>query len=372
MRNINKYRKEILGICLVAILLLGLSFAYLTLTLKGTKTNTLVVGNLSITLDDSTASGISLENAVPMSDTKGLTTTAYTFTITNNGNISSDYTIYLDDTDLETGETRMSDSYVKYSLTKNSGSNVIALLSTTGTNPNRILNSGTIAAGVTDTYTLKVWIDSSVTNDVMGTVFRGKLRVIASQKIGKMGTDTSNANAPVLIGDMIPVTYDDTSSSWVKADTNQTNWYNYDKQDWANAVTIGDTTKRATYVSAAVGTTISMNDINAMFVWIPRYSYTIGNIYGVQGYGGSTPSQETPGAIDIKFVPTSTTDTGTATYTGSTASNYYTSPAFCWGDTCDSSRTDATNVEKSGIWIAKFETTAGASSTCTTSSSEAN
>jgi hypothetical protein len=28
-------------------------------------------------------------------------------------------------------------------------------------------------------------------------------------------------------------------------------------RDWANAVTIGDTTKRAAYVSAAVGTAVS-------------------------------------------------------------------------------------------------------------------
>jgi hypothetical protein len=181
MSKILEYKKEILGICLVALLLLGLSFAYLTLTLKGTKTNTLVVGTLSVVLDDSTSSGISLENAIPMSDTKGLTTTAYTFTVTNNGNISSDYTIYLDDTDLETGETRMSDSYVKYSLTKNGGTATTALLPTIGTNPNRVLDSGTINTSITNTYTLRVWIDSATGNDVMGKVFRGKIRVVANQ-----------------------------------------------------------------------------------------------------------------------------------------------------------------------------------------------
>src|SRR5574344_1071301 len=181
MSKILEYKKEILGIFLVTILLLGLSFAYLTLTLKGTKTNTLVVGTLSVVLDDSTSSGISLENAIPMSDTKGLTTTAYTFTVTNNGNISSDYTIYLDDTDLETGETRMSDSYVKYSLTKNGGTATTALLPTIGTNPNRVLDSGTINTSITNTYTLRVWIDSATGNDVMGKVFRGKIRVVANQ-----------------------------------------------------------------------------------------------------------------------------------------------------------------------------------------------
>jgi hypothetical protein len=171
---------------------------------------------------------------------------------------------------------------------------------------------------------------------------------------------------------MIPVYYN--GSNWVKADTTNIDgsWYNYDTQNWANAVTISNATTRATYVSAAVGTTINMSDINAMFVWIPRYSYTIGNTYGVQGYGGSTPSQATPGAIDIKFVSTSTTDTGTAIYTGSTASNYYTSPAFCWGDTCDSSRSDTGNTEISGLWTSKFKISAGSTNVCTTSPYIAN
>jgi hypothetical protein len=372
--NIWKYKKEIIAMAIVLILLISLSYAYFTLTLNGTKDVVVKSGTLSVTLDDSAASGITLENAQPISEEEGLQTTAYTFTITNNGTLISDYAIYLDDVDLETGETRIDDSAIRYELIKNSTSLPSALLSTTGTNPNRIINSGTIATGVTDTYTLRVWIDYNAGNDSQGKVLRTKLRVVAGQYAGKvnMGTDTSNANTPVLIGDMIPVVYDETSGQWEKTVTSQIGWYNYDNQYWANAVTISDTTKRATYKSAAVGTAISMDDINAMFVWIPRYSYTIGNTYGVQGYGGSTPSQATPGAIDIKFVSTSTTDTGTATYTGSTASNYYTSPAFCWGDTCDSSRTDATNVEKSGIWVAKFETTAGASSTCTTTSNSTN
>src|SRR5574344_1059859 len=181
MNKILKYKKEILAIAIVLILLISLSYAYFTLTLNVTKNVVLKTGNLSVTLDDSTASGINLDNAEPLSEEDGLKTTAYTFTITNNGTLNSDYIIYLDDSTLETGETRMSDSAIRYQLVKNSGSASTTLLSSTGTNPNRILSSGTIATGVTDTYTLRVWMDYNAGNDDQGKVLRAKLRVVANQ-----------------------------------------------------------------------------------------------------------------------------------------------------------------------------------------------
>jgi hypothetical protein len=179
--NIWKYKKEIVAMAIVLILLLSLSYAYFTLTLNGTKDVVVKSGTLILNLDDSSATGITLENAQPISEEDGLKTTAYTFTITNNGTLISDYSIYLDDTDLETGETRIDDSAIRYELIKNSTSLPSALLSTTGTNPNRIINSGTIATGVTDTYTLRVWIDYNATNDSQGKVLRTKLRVVAGQ-----------------------------------------------------------------------------------------------------------------------------------------------------------------------------------------------
>ena len=53
--------------------------------------------------------------------------------------------------------------------------------------------------------------------------------------------DTSNANAPVLASNMIPVYYDATAKVWKKADTSnkkiESRWYNYGEHIWANAVT---------------------------------------------------------------------------------------------------------------------------------------
>ncbi len=148
---------------------------------------------------------------------------------------------------------------------------------------------------------------------------------------------------------MIPVVYD--GSKWVKTSYNQGNWYDYDKQEWANAVTVTNGT-RTGYQQAGNGTEVKMTDILQMWVWIPRYSYTIKSENGQDYYGkkeegrSDNPSQALPGEIDIKFLDASEKDEyGSAQYTGSQPENWYTLPGFTFGE-----------KELSGIWIGKFET----------------
>ena len=90
---------------------------------------------------------------------------------------------------------------------------------------------------------------------------------------------------------MIPVYYDETSSTWKKADennkTNKYKWYNYDEKMWANSVTVSST-NRSKYLSASVGTEIPMDDILTMEVWIPRYKYKVFN-YNSNGSITSSP-----------------------------------------------------------------------------------
>lgn len=177
----SQSKKTVIALAAALVLLIGGSFAWLTLTLTGTKNNVIKAGTLSLTLDDTTTEGINITEGVPVSDTTGLATTAYEFTLQNNGTIPSDFTIYLDDVALEDGETRMNDKYIKYSLIKDDGTPVTALLNTLGENPNRTLTTGNITAGTTNNYKLRLWIDSDADNAVMGTVFRGKIRIEASQ-----------------------------------------------------------------------------------------------------------------------------------------------------------------------------------------------
>ena len=110
--------------------------------------------------------------------------------------------------------------------------------------------------------------------------------------------DTSNANAPVLASNMIPVYYDGTDKVWKKADvknkTIENRWYNYDNHIWANAVTVKEA-NRQTYLNSNVGTPISMDDITTMWVWIPRF-----NAVTPSNYNGGTKAL--PNAIDVTFV----------------------------------------------------------------------
>ena len=152
---------------------------------------------------------------------------------------------------------------------------------------------------------------------------------------------------------MIAVTYN--GSNWVKADRTNINndWYNYNDLKWANAVTVSSDT-RSNYLTAPVGTTISMDDIETMWVWIPRYSYSIGSEDGTNYYGKkgtfltTTPTQALPGEIDVKFVSENVKDRGSAKYIvseGISDDDWYTPDAFTFGD-----------EELRGIWVGKFET----------------
>ena len=189
MENKNKkITKQLFALALVLVVLLCGSYAWLTLTLKGNNTNVLRAGTLSLVLDDTTSNGIKLEKAVPISDEKGKTGTEYTFTLQNKGTKAASYTIYLDDVALEASETRMDDSKVKYQLTKNS-KETVALLNTLS---DKVLDSGTIDGSTTNTYSLRVWIDSAAGNEVMGTILSKQLRVEATQ-VGAKNNPTTTA-----------------------------------------------------------------------------------------------------------------------------------------------------------------------------------
>ena len=146
--------------------------------------------------------------------------------------------------------------------------------------------------------------------------------------------DTSNANAPVLASNMIPVYYDATAKVWKKADIKnkaiENRWYNYENHIWANAVTVKEA-NRQTYLNANVGTPISMDDITTMWVWIPRF-----NAVTPSNYNGGT--QALPNAIDVTFVK----------------QNESALDAFTFG-----------TKQLSGFWYGKFEVGGTLVSACT-------
>lgn len=161
-------------------------------------------------------------------------------------------------------------------------------------------------------------------------------------------TTLKDGSTPALYPGMIPVVYK--NGYWVKASMYEA-WYSYAAGEnmWANVVTVNkdastckddciDTAQkhsRSYYQEAVAGTKISMDDINGMYVWIPKYEYKITAPYGT---GSEALSATAPGAIDVNFVEK----------TATTASSGYTiHPAFTFG-----------GKQLGGIWVAKFEASA--------------
>ena len=205
-------------------------------------------------------------------------------------------------------------------------------------------------------YTLYIWIDGNVDNpDTMQN--QNFKFVLNANATDSPPLDTSGANAPKLVDNMIPVMYN--GEAWVKADSSNTNstykWYAYQEKQWANAVLVSSA-NRSTYLNAEAGTVIAEDDVLAYYVWIPRYKYKVFNV--AKTMGTDSYDAETTG-IDIVFEE-GTASTGevncnnysfaaaTSSVTNETCSGtngqYYTHPAFTFGD-----------KELEGIWVGKFE-----------------
>ena len=184
MEKLQKNRRKIiLTLCIVGIILIvsGISYAYLSVSLSGGKENIVKVGDLNLILDETSSNGITLENGVAITDEEGLAQDGSSFSLKNNGKAYVCYKLYLDDRDLSSGETRVDDKLIKFSLDKDSAVGKAQTLPTIGTNPNRLLDEGTIASGATISYKLRLWFNSEIDANYSGQVFKGKLRVEATQ-----------------------------------------------------------------------------------------------------------------------------------------------------------------------------------------------
>ena len=183
MKETNNKKKKVItiviSIIIILILALAISYAYFSTELNGTD-QIVKVGELELVLDE-TSEGISLDNAIGISDSEGLSLEGSTFELRNNGSKAVDYTIYLDDNTIGETDTRIDDKYLKYNLNKNGENSGAKLLTSIGSNPNRILDSGTIEGKSTNKYKLNLWITDEVDGNYSGQVFSGKLRVEVSQ-----------------------------------------------------------------------------------------------------------------------------------------------------------------------------------------------
>ena len=357
-----KQHKLILIIFIIGIILIvtGTTYSFYKIKLEGQKTHFVSTDVISFTYKES-EDKISITNMEPKSDTEGIKENYFEFNVASN--LVKDMSINYEISILKTSTTNsFEENDVKAYLTDGNDNALVnpILISNLG-NSKKIANAKVIYNNSfmynnsneiqTHTYRLRVWlksdinmskytvkqeIDDSKTNiSLTGCTFKFKVNVSTVEQ----NLDTSGANKPVLASNMIPVYYDEANSVWKKADKNNSQkdyrWYSYTstgeyKGMWANAVTVKDT-NRQTYLNATPGTTISMDDITTMWVWIPRF-----NAVTPSNYNGGTQSK--PNAIDVTFVKQNETAID----------------AFTFG-----------NKELSGFWYGKFEIGGSLASSCT-------
>ena len=143
-------------------------------------------------------------------------------------------------------------------------------------------------------------------------------------------SEKKGVNTPNLGEGMTPIKWDETKNDWVETNGSDPEWYDYTAKKWANAKTSD----------------------GSMWVWIPRYAYSI-----TSGYHSSSA-----GNIDVEFMKGLTNETSTGRKSFNNASgqgNWNIHPAFNYGTTV------------SGIWVAKFEASPEGATT-NTSNSEYN
>ena len=372
-------KKRILSITLISVgiacLLIGSSMAYLLFEASGT-TQTISAGTLQLSYTNE-SEAIILNNAVPQSDEQGLNNNVYSITLTNTSTIKSYYELSLNNNctvgnsytvngSSVTANVCIPNNYIKVAVkTSNDEDYTIK-------NGGNVILKGYLEAKENISFEMIIWLKEETPNDYQGqtetgtprnVIYNGNFKIYTRQIIENDNFDLSGANKPVLASNMIPVYYDETSDVWKKADKNNNNsnyqWYSYEssgdkKGMWANAVTVKDT-NRQTYLNATPGTIIPMDDINTMWVWIPRFKVNTTDFTLIRGKdsgycledgeGRTTNTKEeceklgsgiywvshykNPGAIDITFVK----------------ENEKAIDSFTFGD-----------KELSGFWFAKFAT----------------
>ena len=397
LKALNKKYQIALLVIAIMLIVSGVSYAYFAIVAKGTSNQNIVTsGTMKLTFTDGPE--VRLDNAIP-----GDTVTK-TFTIKNTGTVNTAYDIYFSDvintfadqSDLvytltsDTGANITSDTQIPSASTKMVSSQNITpnetqsyTLTIKFLNKNEAqddnqgklfktiikINESNESEGVYadhGTYQMLAYIDNNATSN-MPTKDTGYTVTNVSCTNGATGTwnysswglfvnnntsstvcsvyfsetktyvDDSGAAYPELYQGMVPVTF---NNGFVKVADTSTEWYNYTKHNWANAVLLNltDASVKSKYFdsnmklkSDVIGTSIANTDILQMYTWIPRYKYQLWN---------ATNGSSNPQMINITFESKET-----AKSYGANNGEYLTHPAFTFGSN-----------ELNGIWVGKFET----------------
>ena len=196
MKN-NRKEITILSLVIVFVLtiLLSSSYAWFTVTAESNNTTTIKVGDLNLAFTDNNQD-VELLNKTPISIDDAFEEDGYTFTLTNTGSIKSKYTVVLEDKELNDGESRLDNKYVRYIL-KSGNSTKIGFISD--------LVEGKLVEGILVkngevTYNLKLFLDEDTFDkDAAGKILKKEIKISAEQ-------DNSDVSANKILTPMANIT----------------------------------------------------------------------------------------------------------------------------------------------------------------------
>ena len=283
-----------ISILTVLIIFIGSSYALFSKTQSALNKNEYQTGVLQIEYNSDSTLTI---NPIPLTDTEGASSTPYTFTITNTGTLDYQYDLKIltDSTYVANHGCANNQIPAQYIKVKLDDSEPVLLSSlTSGT----IISGETIAAGKSKTYNLRMWLDISSPNSIIGSHFHGKI-VSEGEAIY---TELNKPNAPVLASGMIPIKYDGTK--WVKADTSNTNnsWYNYDNKEWANVALVSDS---KIVENITTNKSVTINNQSNTYTTYSSFSSTNGSVHSSTSSSTITVNIHSSGTFGFRSIVSS-------------------------------------------------------------------
>lgn len=206
MENKKTLVLSILGVLVLVVAVVGVSFAMYSFSATGTKENVIQTGTVSVSYTETTT--LALTNQYPMSDALGTEqseTLSFTVSTTMSGTMTINYDLAL--TEVTEGAT-LKASNVKFNMTKDGNylygtENTGVLVSTRAANNGTIITTGGYlldtdtftATGQSHTYVIKAWVDSNYnlpnqdivvegttqSNQTTSETFSFKVKVVAQQ-----------------------------------------------------------------------------------------------------------------------------------------------------------------------------------------------
>ena len=177
MKEYLKFNKEfkkyapIFLIMLAIVLLMGTSYALLRSSQQGENTYVMNVGLLEVTFVDSETNELTINNAVPMTDSEGMSQSdELIFTVKNTGDFKAQYNVYIE----ETSTNPAFKTVIRFIANKNdTGYNSPKTLS----EDNYIDQGGILAVGESATYKVKLWLSETADNTYMNKTFTARIVV---------------------------------------------------------------------------------------------------------------------------------------------------------------------------------------------------